>query len=82
MGKSDLTIARDTGEIEIGADLGRGMVSVSVRAPLGIEKATAEIAFVDFMEIAAKFILASCESNRAAQAALAAKMMKGGAASA
>lgn len=63
----------DQGEVEFNADMGRSMITVSVRPPLGIQKASAEIALVDFLEFAAKLTLESCKMNRAMMAAVANK---------
>lgn len=56
---SKLVAARDIGNCDFAADFDTGQVSVTVRAPLTIDKRTVQVPITDFLEIATQIMLAS-----------------------
>lgn len=58
MARSGLvTPTKDEGEIHFHGDVKRGMVTVTIRAPLSIDKRTVEMSISDLMEITANITL-------------------------
>lgn len=64
MGKTLELPMKDEGEINFSTDFSTGQVSISIRPPLAIQKATVQVSITDFLEIAAKMTLESIANTR------------------
>lgn len=67
---TDLLDGKDKGNCDFNTDLDRGKITVTVRAPLTIDKRSVEIGITELLEIAAQITLAWIQHGRALHARL------------